>query len=128
MGRGLPRAGRAEQNDSLEYAELRFRVDGRLCLRAQKRRARFPEIDGSRNARRLRTPPSRPAAEDRAERTQFGPFPRLRRPPSLPTTYPAMVHHVVLCKLTPEVTPARVEEMMMSTRMMLLKIPEVLSI
>ncbi len=39
-----------------------------------------------------------------------------------------MVHHIVLCKLKPEVTPARVEEMMMSTRMMLLKIPEVLSI
>ncbi|MFL6584157.1 MAG: Dabb family protein [Chthoniobacterales bacterium] len=39
-----------------------------------------------------------------------------------------MVHHVVLCKLKPEVTPARVEEMMMNTRMQLLKIPEVLSI
>ena len=39
-----------------------------------------------------------------------------------------MVHHIVLCKLRPEVTPARVEEMMRSTRMMLLKIPEVLSI
>jgi len=39
-----------------------------------------------------------------------------------------MVHHVVLFKLKPEVTPARVEEMMMNTRMQLLKIPEVLSI
>ena len=39
-----------------------------------------------------------------------------------------MVHHVVLFKLRPEVTPARVEEMMMNTRMQLLKIPEVLSI
>lgn len=39
-----------------------------------------------------------------------------------------MVHHVVLYKLRPEVTPARVEEMMMNTRMQLLKIPEVLSI
>jgi len=39
-----------------------------------------------------------------------------------------MVHHVVLYKLKPEVTPARVEEMMMNTRMQLLKIPEVLSI
>src|SRR5438309_11279333 len=39
-----------------------------------------------------------------------------------------MIHHVVLYKLRPEVTPARVEEMMMNTRMQLLKIPEVLSI
>lgn len=39
-----------------------------------------------------------------------------------------MVHHVELFKLKPEVTPARVEEMMMNTRMQLLKIPEVLSI
>ena len=39
-----------------------------------------------------------------------------------------MVHHIVLFNLKPEVTPARVEEMMMNTRMQLLKIPEVLSI
>ena len=39
-----------------------------------------------------------------------------------------MVHHIDLFKLKPGVTPARVEEMMMNTRMMLLKIPEVLSI
>jgi len=39
-----------------------------------------------------------------------------------------MVHHIVLLKLKPEVTPARIEEMMMNTRMQLLKIPEVLSI
>src|SRR5438309_11267193 len=39
-----------------------------------------------------------------------------------------MVHHVVLYKLRPEVTPARIEEMMMNTRMQLLKIQEVLSI
>jgi len=39
-----------------------------------------------------------------------------------------MVHHIVLYKLKPEVTPARVEEMMMNTRMQLLKIPEVFSI
>ena len=39
-----------------------------------------------------------------------------------------MVHHIDLFKLKPEVTPARVEEMMMNTRMMLLKIQEVLSI
>jgi hypothetical protein len=39
-----------------------------------------------------------------------------------------MVHHIDLYKLKPEVTPARVEEMMMNTRMQLLKIQEVLSI
>ncbi len=39
-----------------------------------------------------------------------------------------MVHHISLFKLKPEITPARVEEMMMMTRMQLLKIPEVLSI
>src|SRR4028118_2377383 len=39
-----------------------------------------------------------------------------------------MVHHIDLFKLKPEVTPARIEEMMMHTRMQLLKIPEVLSI
>jgi hypothetical protein len=39
-----------------------------------------------------------------------------------------MIHHVVLYKLKSEVTPARVEEMMMNARMQLLKIPEVLSI
>ena len=39
-----------------------------------------------------------------------------------------MLHHISLFKLKPEVTPARVEEMMMNTRMQLLKIPEVLSI
>ena len=39
-----------------------------------------------------------------------------------------MVHHISLFKLKPEVTPARVEEMMMHARMQLLKIPEVLSI
>ncbi len=39
-----------------------------------------------------------------------------------------MVHHIVVYKLKPEVTPARIEEMMMNARMQLLKIPEVLSI
>ena len=39
-----------------------------------------------------------------------------------------MVHHIVLFKLKPEVTPAKVEEMMMKTRMYLLKIPEVLAV
>src|SRR5438552_16062860 len=39
-----------------------------------------------------------------------------------------MVHHIVLYKLKPDVTPARIEEMMMNARMQLLKIPEVLSI
>src|SRR5438093_9625388 len=39
-----------------------------------------------------------------------------------------MVHHIVLFKLKPEVTPAKLEEMMMKTRMLLLKIPEVLAV
>lgn len=38
-----------------------------------------------------------------------------------------MVHHIVLFKLKPEVTPAKVEEIMMNSRIQLLKIPEVLS-
>ena len=45
-----------------------------------------------------------------------------------PISFTLMVHHVVLYKLKPEVTPARVEAMMMNTRMQLLKIPEVLNI
>ncbi|MES2572070.1 MAG: Dabb family protein [Verrucomicrobiota bacterium] len=39
-----------------------------------------------------------------------------------------MVHHIILFKLKPEVTPAKLEEMMRTTRMSLLKIPEVLSV
>ncbi len=39
-----------------------------------------------------------------------------------------MVHHVCLFKLPPEVTPAKLEQMMMTTRMSLLKIPEILSV
>jgi len=45
-----------------------------------------------------------------------------------PISFTLMVHHIVLYRLKPEVTPARVEEMMMNARMQLLKIPEVLSI
>ena len=45
-----------------------------------------------------------------------------------PISFTLMVHHIVLYKLNPEVTPARVEAMMMNARMQLLKIPEVLSI
>src|SRR6266496_4263074 len=45
-----------------------------------------------------------------------------------PISFTLMVHHIVLYKLKHEVTPARVEEMMMNARMQLLKIPEVLSI
>jgi hypothetical protein len=45
-----------------------------------------------------------------------------------PISITLMVHHIVLYKLRPEVTPARVEAMMMNTRMQLLKIPEVLNI
>ena len=39
-----------------------------------------------------------------------------------------MVHHVTLFKLKPEVTPEKLEKMMMRTRMSLLKIPEILSV
>jgi hypothetical protein len=39
-----------------------------------------------------------------------------------------MVHHITLFKLQPEVTPAKLEQLMISTRMTLLKIPEVLSV
>jgi len=39
-----------------------------------------------------------------------------------------MVHHITLYKLQPAVTPAKLEELMMTTRMMLLKIPEILSV
>jgi stress responsive alpha/beta barrel protein len=45
-----------------------------------------------------------------------------------PISFTLMVHHIDLYRLKPEVTPARVEEMMMNARMQLLKIPEVLSI
>ena len=39
-----------------------------------------------------------------------------------------MVHHIVLFNLQPHVTPEKLEEIMMNTRMQLLKIPEVLNI
>jgi hypothetical protein len=39
-----------------------------------------------------------------------------------------MVHQITLFKLKPEVTPEGLERMMMSTRMSLLKIPEILSV
>ena len=39
-----------------------------------------------------------------------------------------MVHHIVLFNLKPEITPQKVEEMMMNSRMMLLKIPEVMNL
>ena len=39
-----------------------------------------------------------------------------------------MVHHITLCKLQPEVTPAKLEQLMMTTRMSLRKIPEILSV
>src|ERR1700734_3423455 len=39
-----------------------------------------------------------------------------------------MVHQVTLYKLQPEVTPAKLEQLMISTRMTLLKIPEILSV
>ena len=39
-----------------------------------------------------------------------------------------MVHHVSLFKLKPEITPEQLESLMMTTRMTLLKIPEILSV
>jgi hypothetical protein len=39
-----------------------------------------------------------------------------------------MVHHITLFKLKPEVSPEKLEQMMMATRMNLLKIPEILSV
>ncbi|HEY5892808.1 MAG TPA: Dabb family protein [Chthoniobacterales bacterium] len=39
-----------------------------------------------------------------------------------------MVHHLLLLKLKPEVTPEKLEEMMRMTRAQLLRIPEVLSV
>ena len=39
-----------------------------------------------------------------------------------------MVHQITLFKLKPEVTPENLEKMMMTTRMSLLKIPEILSV
>jgi len=39
-----------------------------------------------------------------------------------------MVHHIVLFKLKPEVTPEKLEEMMRQTRISLLKIDEVLAV
>jgi hypothetical protein len=52
----------------------------------------------------------------------------LRASSETPISFTLMVHHVVLYKLKPEVTPARVEAMMMNARMQLLKIPEVMNI
>lgn len=39
-----------------------------------------------------------------------------------------MVHNVTLYKLKPDITPAKLEQLMFSTRMTLLKIPEILSV
>jgi hypothetical protein len=39
-----------------------------------------------------------------------------------------MVHQITLFKLQPKVTPAKLEEMMVSARIHLLKIPEILSV
>ncbi len=39
-----------------------------------------------------------------------------------------MVHHVVLFKLKPEVTPEKLEDIMRQTRISLLKIPEALNV
>jgi len=39
-----------------------------------------------------------------------------------------MLHNITLFKLPPEVSPAKLEQLMMTTRMTLLKIPEILSV
>ena len=39
-----------------------------------------------------------------------------------------MVHHITLFKLKPEVTPAKLEQVMRTTRSNLLKIPEILAV
>lgn len=39
-----------------------------------------------------------------------------------------MLHQVTLYKLKPQIDPAELEDMMMATRMQLLKIPEILSV
>lgn len=39
-----------------------------------------------------------------------------------------MVHHITLFKLKPEVSTDKLEQMMMATRMTLLKIPEILAV
>ena len=44
VGSGLQRRDQTERSDLLEYAQFHHDLDGRLCLRAQKRRARFQEI------------------------------------------------------------------------------------
>ena len=39
-----------------------------------------------------------------------------------------MLHNITLFKLPPEISPAKLEQLMMTTRMTLLKIPEILSV
>ncbi len=39
--------------------------------------------------------------------------------------FPIMVHHIVLLKTNPDVTAAKLEDLMVETRIRLLKIPEV---
>ena len=39
-----------------------------------------------------------------------------------------MIHHIVLYKLKPEITPERVEVLLMQTRMQLLKIPVAMNV
>jgi hypothetical protein len=57
-----------------------------------------------------------------------GANPLLIGPAPVLTNPRAMVHHIVLFKLKPEVTPEKIEEMLLQTRMRLLKISEVLSV
>ena len=97
----------------LEHAQFHLHPDGGIRLRAEKRRARLEEIGAS--ARKI-------------DIVDYWEFPTCAGRWNRLIPLASMIHHIVLYKLKPEVTPARVEEMMMNTRMQLLKIPEVLSI
>jgi hypothetical protein len=72
---------------------------------------------------RFRHPTRRsPAAEISGPKVLPFPQPTFYNPPR------PMVHNVTLFKLKPEITPPKLEQMMMTTRMTLLKIPEILSV
>src|SRR5207253_8269347 len=101
VGGRLQRGDCAEQPRLLEHAQLHLDLDGRLRLRSQKRRAGLEKISATR-------PANRHCPEPRDS--------HLHVPLEPPNTLASMIHHVVLYKLRPEVTPARVEEMMMNTR------------
>ena len=87
-----------------------------------------PEIQGSRTRWQLFPAKSSVRPTCRLNLARATVDSHLRSTLETPISFTLMVHHIVLYKLNPEVTPARVEAMMMNARMQLLKIPEVLSI